>query len=153
MSKIEWLCARCAKKEDKETEPDPVVLRLCTSCKVENWVRPFGHTGSDVMASEAETEEAKAFRLEVHRLENEKKPQKAPKTPRVVEEPILEAVSEPIPATTTGSLEGDAKSTTAEPELEVVAVLEPAVIEEIEEANKKEDEIAALKAQIAELEK
>ena len=40
-----------------------------------------------------------------------------------------------------------------EPELEVVAVLEPAVIEEIEEANKKEDEIAALKAQIAELEK
>lgn len=135
MSKIEWLCARCAKKEDKETEPDPVVLRLCTSCKVENWVRPFGHTGSDVMASEAETEEAKEFRLEVHRLENEKKPQKAPKKARVVEEPVLEAVSEP------------------EPELEVVAVLEPAVIEEIEEANKKEDEIAALKAQIAELEK
>jgi hypothetical protein len=146
MSNIEWLCARCAKKEDKETEPDPVVLRVCTSCKVENWVRPFGHTGSDVMASEAETEEAKAFRLEAHRLENEKKPQKAPKKARAVEEPVIEAVSEPIPATTTGSLEGDVKSTTAEPELEVVAVLEEVVDE-------KEAEIAALKAQLEALEK
>jgi hypothetical protein len=135
MSNIEWLCARCAKKEDKETEPDPVVLRVCTSCKVENWVRPFGHTGSDVMASEAETEEAKAFRLEAHRLENEKKPQKAPKKARAVEEPVIEAESEP------------------EPELEVIDVLDPAVIEEIEETNKKEDEIAKLKAQLAELEK
>jgi len=149
MSKVEWLCARCAKKEDKETEPDPTVLRLCTSCKVENWVRPFGHTGSDVMASEAETEEAKAFRLEVHRLENEKKPQKAPKKARVVEEPVLEAVSEPSKEVHTVGGNEFAE----EPELEVVAVLEPAVIEEIEEANKKEDEIAALKAQIAELEK
>ena len=148
MSNIEWLCARCAKKEDKETEPDPVVLRVCTSCKVENWVRPFGHTGSDVMASEAETEEAKAFRLEVHRLENEKKPQKAPKKARVVEEPVIETPSGPsVPYVPLAAV------SVPEPELEVVAVLEPEIIEEIEEANKKEDEIAALKAQIAELEK
>ena len=111
-------------------------------------MRPFGHTGSDVMASEAETEEAKAFRLEVHRLENEKKPQKAPKTPRVVEEPVLEAVSEP------------------EPELEVIAVIEEAEkpsrnilsgdidIGPLEDKiDEKEAEIARLKAQLAELEK
>ena len=129
MSSIEWLCARCAKKEDKETEPDPVVLRLCTSCKVENWVRPFGHAGEGVIAEEEETEAAKVYHAELSA-------QKAPKA----KEPVVEAVSEP------------------EPELEVVAVLEeiPTDDETIDaaiEAGKKEAEIAALKAQIAELEK
>ena len=129
MSNIEWLCARCAKKEDKETEPDPVVLRLCTSCKVENWVRPFGHSGEGVIAEEEETEAAKVYHAELSA-------QKVPKA----KEPVVEAVSEP------------------EPELEVVAVLEeiPTDDETIDaaiEAGKKEAEIAALKAQIAELEK
>jgi hypothetical protein len=42
-----WLCFRCTKKDDG-TEwdfQDESVLRLCTSCKIENWVQPFGHGG------------------------------------------------------------------------------------------------------------
>ena len=52
--KIEWLCARCAKKEGKQVEPDPVILRLCTSCRVENWVRPYGHVGEQITPSAEE---------------------------------------------------------------------------------------------------
>jgi hypothetical protein len=57
---IEWVCARCAEKEQKVTETDPVILRLCTSCKVENWVRPFGHVGESITATDEELAEAAA---------------------------------------------------------------------------------------------
>ena len=66
---------------------------------------------------------------------------------------VAEAVSEPIPATTTGSLEGDAQSTTAEPELEVVAVLEQVLEDATDVIDEKEAEIARLKAQLEALEK
>lgn len=34
-----WLCHRCARKEEIELEPDPVLLRVCEACQVENFTR------------------------------------------------------------------------------------------------------------------
>lgn len=55
-----WLCSRCAKRLGKAVEPEPTVLRVCSNCKVENWVRPFGHAGEQVDATDDETEEAQS---------------------------------------------------------------------------------------------
>lgn len=52
MSKAIWLCARCARKKDVQTEEDPVVLKACSECNVENWVRPYGHAGADAVDNE-----------------------------------------------------------------------------------------------------
>jgi len=37
------------------TEEDPVILGLCSACKIENWVRPFGHAGADVPIEKGES--------------------------------------------------------------------------------------------------
>jgi hypothetical protein len=34
-----WLCHRCIKKEGVEVDPDPVPIRVCDGCNVENYVR------------------------------------------------------------------------------------------------------------------
>ena len=134
MSKVEWLCARCAKKEDKETEPDPTVLRLCTSCKVENWVRPFAHSGEAVEPSEEEKEEAKAFhahKMKVLKENTKIRKETAAEQYQEAEKRVLEA---------------------EEPDLEVVAVLEQVLEDATDVIDEKEAEIAALKAKLAELE-
>ena len=107
---VTWLCQRCGRRQDIELETDPVLLRVCDSCKIENWTRPV--KGAVV----------------------------AP----VEEEPV----SEPIKVVL-------GKTETSEPiaELEVTIEAELEVVEEIEEVNEKEAEIAKLRAQIAELEK
>ena len=38
--KVQWFCHRCIKKYEVEVEPDPVLLRVCDGCQVENWTRP-----------------------------------------------------------------------------------------------------------------
>lgn len=37
---VTWLCHRCARKKDIELDTDPVLLRVCDGCQVENWTRP-----------------------------------------------------------------------------------------------------------------
>ena len=37
---VTWLCQRCGRRQDIELETDPVLLRVCDSCKIENWTRP-----------------------------------------------------------------------------------------------------------------
>jgi hypothetical protein len=54
----EWLCTRCAGKLGKEREAEPTILRICSNCGIENWVRPFGHAGQDVVATEEEEQAA-----------------------------------------------------------------------------------------------
>ena len=63
-----WLCHRCARKEEIELEPDPVLLRVCEGCQVENFTRletvatvkpgvPFEPLTVDEPVIEAETVE------------------------------------------------------------------------------------------------
>jgi hypothetical protein len=84
---VEWLCARCAIKEGKETESGPTVLRLCTSCKIENWVRPYGHVGQDMVASEEEKQAAleKAIAESISVAEPEVIAETVPLEPEIVE--------------------------------------------------------------------
>ena len=94
MIKVEWLCSRCADKEDKETEPDPVVLRLCTSCKVETYVRPFAHFGEAREPTPEEIEEAKAFheqKLKVLKKATENRKAKEAEEYKEAEKQVLEA--------------------------------------------------------------
>ena len=143
MTKVEWLCARCASKEEKETEPDPVVLRLCTSCKVQNWVRPFAHSGEAVEPSEEEKEEAKAFheqKMKVLKENTKIRKEKEAEQYKEAEKRVTE-VKEPLQE---------------EPQEETVAeeAEEPTEAEaDAPKPDPKEEEIAKLKAQIAELEK
>ena len=155
MSKVEWLCSRCADKEEKETEPDPVVLRLCTSCKVETYVRPFAHFGEDVEPTPEEKEAALAFhvqKMKVLKQATENRKAKDEEDYKEAEKQVLEA------ETVLESEEGDVvvdgefiEKTTlddvSEPEPEPSVPYEPL------ELTDEEKEIAALKAKIAELEK
>ena len=34
-----WLCHRCVKKEGATVDADPVLLRVCDGCQVENYTR------------------------------------------------------------------------------------------------------------------
>ena len=34
-----WLCHRCVKKEEATVDADPVLLRVCDGCQVENYTR------------------------------------------------------------------------------------------------------------------
>jgi predicted nucleic acid-binding Zn-ribbon protein len=104
----EWLCTRCAGKLGKEREAEPTILRICSNCGIENWVRPFGHAGQDVVATEEEKQAA-------------------------LEKAIAESTA------------------VAEPEVVAETVPEVEVVEVLKEAS-KEDEIAALRAKLAELE-
>ena len=134
---IEWLCARCAEKTGKTPEPDPVVLRLCTECKVENWVRPFGHSGEGVIPSDEEYEAAHENQIEEARKGRER----AEKIRKDNREKIKK-VTEELPK--------------EEAPEETVLVAEDVPTEEevvVEEPDPKEEEIAKLKAQLAELEK
>ena len=45
--KHKWICSRCAGRNAVEAEIDPVVLRVCDWCKVQNWTRPVGHGGAN----------------------------------------------------------------------------------------------------------
>jgi len=44
---VEWLCKRCSIKLGKSIEPEPMVLRRCSGCDVENYCYPSGHAGED----------------------------------------------------------------------------------------------------------
>ena len=36
---VRWLCHRCVKKEGATVDADPVLLRVCDGCQVENYTR------------------------------------------------------------------------------------------------------------------
>jgi uncharacterized secreted protein with C-terminal beta-propeller domain len=91
---VEWLCSRCAEKESKAVEPDPVILRLCTSCKVENWVRPFGHAGEQMMASDEEEAAAVAKAREEAKLMRAAREKYLEDQPKKVTEEIEKAKEE-----------------------------------------------------------
>ena len=133
MSKVEWLCSRCADKEDKETEPDPVVLRLCTSCKVETYVRPFAHFGEAREPTPEEIEEAKAFheqKLKVLKKATENRKAKEAEEYKEAEKQVKEAET-----------------------VEEVVIKVDIDTEEVDKKlEAKAAEIEALKAQLAELE-
>ncbi len=38
---VQWFCHRCARKDDLALDTDPVMLRVCDGCQVENWTRPL----------------------------------------------------------------------------------------------------------------
>ena len=143
MSKVEWLCSRCSEKTGKKTEPDPVVLRLCTECKVQNWVRPYGHAGEAVQPTPEETEEAKVF--------HEHKMKVLKENTKIRKEKEAEQYQEAEKRVT------EVKETLQEePQDETVAeeAEEPTEAEaDAKEPDPKEEEIAKLKAKIAELEK
>ena len=50
---VEWLCKRCATKLGKSIEPEPMILRRCTGCDVENYCFPSGHAGEDAEPEKA----------------------------------------------------------------------------------------------------
>jgi hypothetical protein len=123
---VEWLCTRCAEKEDKRPEDVEPILRLCTSCKVKQWVRPFGHAGEQATETPEEIQAA-------------------------VENQIAEAARgrERIE-----KIKADRIATIAKATEEVVAetISEPEIVEVLKEAPTREEERAALLARLAELE-
>lgn len=123
--RVEWICARCAKNTGKTPEPDPVILRLCTECKVVNWVRPFGHVGEGVVPS---AEEVKA----AHELQ-------------IAQSKAWNVTAAKLEAEHKGKVEA---AVDISREVEIDAVREEEAEEETEEAK----EIAGLKARLAELE-
>ena len=34
-----WVCTRCGRRKGIELEPDPVLLKVCDECKIQNWCR------------------------------------------------------------------------------------------------------------------
>ena len=49
---VRWLCHRCIKKESADVDPDPVLLRVCDGCQVENYTRPV--KGTVIVAEDVE---------------------------------------------------------------------------------------------------
>jgi len=140
MTKVEWLCSRCSEKTGKKTEPDPVILRLCTECKVENWVRPFGHSGEAVVASEEEKKEAFDKQVAESELSNK----------------VIKAFEEQRKAKTRAEFDEVKAKLQEEPPDETVVeeAEEPTEAEaDAPKPDPKEEEIAKLKAKLAELEK
>lgn len=120
-----WACARCERrKEIADVNADPVVLRVCDYCGVENWVRPVGHAGAgagtvnQTLTAEQAVVHAEAVAADLENSTGE--PEVVEVEAETVEEVIADAVQE----------------------------------QEAEEAEKaaKEAEIARLKAELAELE-
>ena len=55
---VRWLCHRCIRKENVEAEADPVLLKVCDGCQVENWTRLVrGPVVVEEVVVEAETVE------------------------------------------------------------------------------------------------
>lgn len=131
--KAKWICARCARRKEVEPETDPVVLRVCDWCNIENWTRPVGHGGAN--AGGGPVMEVKVDK-DGERLPLYKKGEVAPSV-TAVEEPVIEA------------------ETVVEEVIE--EAVEEAVEEEVAETNQtmtaKEKQILDLKAQLEELEK
>jgi len=150
--KVEWLCSRCAGKTGKKTEADPVVLRLCSECKVQNWVRPFGHAGEAVQPTAEEVEEAAVFHGHKLKVMKEATKIRAEKVQEVEREAEKRVIAEDL------EIVGDV---IIESVLEEIPDPKEAEIEDFDKDNEiviaaregKEAEIAALKAQLAELER
>ena len=34
-----WVCTRCGRRKGIDLEPDPVLLKVCDECKIQNWCR------------------------------------------------------------------------------------------------------------------
>lgn len=143
-----WACARCERrKKIANVQPDPVVLRTCDYCNIQNWVRPVGHAGADAgsgpIMEQRVTDQGE--RLPLYRGKEVKE---ALQEEEVHAETVVEEVSEPT----------EEEAAAESPE----EVEEAAVAEAVAEANQaaidavaaedREKEIARLKAELAELE-
>jgi hypothetical protein len=51
---VKWLCKRCAEQTETKIEEEPMILRICSNCGVENYCFPAGHAGEDVEPTEEE---------------------------------------------------------------------------------------------------
>ena len=81
-----WLCHRCAKKEGVQLDPDPVDIRVCDGCKIENHTRPV----SGAVAVEVVKEAEKPAELVVE-AEPEPEPEPEPVDPKKAEIEQLKA--------------------------------------------------------------
>ena len=140
-----WICSRCAQRKDIEAEIDPVVLRVCDWCNIENWVKPVGHAGANAGGGRVMPVKysAQGERLPLYKKRKKKAPSVA-----AVEEPLVEIeeeVKEP--------LQEESPEETAVEEV-VAETVEEAVAEQLEpEGEVAETNIAkTLDEQIAELE-
>ena len=77
---VTWLCQRCGRRQDIELETDPVLLRVCDSCKIENWTRPVKGAVEAIEAPkeeepvvEAETVEEVVVKVDIDTEEVDKK--------------------------------------------------------------------------------
>ena len=51
-----WVCTRCSRRKGIELEPDPVLLKVCDECKIQNWCRNPKGAGLVITAVLKETE-------------------------------------------------------------------------------------------------
>ena len=51
-----WVCTRCGRRKGIELEPDPVLLKVCDECKIQNWCRNPKGAGLVITAVLKETE-------------------------------------------------------------------------------------------------
>ena len=73
-----WVCTRCGRRKGIELEPDPVLLKVCDECKIQNWCRNPKGAGlviTEVLKEdepepviEAETVEEDPKKAEIERL-------------------------------------------------------------------------------------
>ena len=82
-----WLCHRCVKKEGATVDADPVLLRVCDGCQVENWTRPVKGLLNPVGAEEEPVVEAET----VEEVAPEPEPEPEPEDPKKAEIEALKA--------------------------------------------------------------
>ena len=136
---VEWLCKRCAKKLGKSIEPEPMVLRRCTGCDVENYCYPAGHAGEDAEPEKAA--EIARSQAAVHgKTEGEREVAESNPGFKGVPDEIVKEM---------GKVIDEIQSEDADVSEEVVPAAEPSTDGD---ANTTDDTEAQLRAQIAELE-
>jgi len=136
---VEWLCKRCATKLKKSIEPEPMVLRRCTGCDVENYCYPAGHAGEDAEPEKAA--EIARSQAAVHgKTEGEREVAESNPGFKGVPDEIVKEM---------GKVIDEIQSEDADVSEEVVPAAEPPTDGD---ANTTDDTEAQLRAQIAELE-
>lgn len=68
-----WVCTRCARKKGIELEADPVLLKVCDECKIQNWCRNPKGAGLVIteVLKEAEPEPEPVFEASKESMQSE----------------------------------------------------------------------------------
>ena len=84
---VKWVCTRCGRRNKLELEADPVALKVCDMCKIQNWCRLV--KGPVVVAETVEEVAEVVVEPEVEEVVPEPEPE--PEDPKKAEIEALKA--------------------------------------------------------------